>query len=564
MRPFVRRVSGPDFLRPEPRPSANAPASSTTKPPPAPATIFLRSFTAATPTVASVAVLEPTDTSLSFVVAMELTASPVVAAASEAVAFAEVPPFEPAVFTLSALAVPFSTPCPFAFFTGSAMSLRVTAERELKPATVRDPIRVPQVADGGGMRPTGKGDATGPYRSVRGRGRGEQWSVGTGRAAAQRAARTAQVWPPRWLRWLPPLLIAVALTLDATLPPTFTFGSLLAASVVLSALVYPVTGVVATGAVGIAALVTLHAAEGALYARIIGTIVTLAVVAIFAALLSAARVQALQRLSRVQTVAEVVQLALLRPLPTRIGPLRLAGCYRGADNDALIGGDLYSVRPTRFGTRVIVGDVKGKGIGATETVTTVISAFREAAVSCPGLAEIAERIESALALDRADATTGASRADQSQEPEELFATAVLLEFSPDAATVRVLNRGHPPLLRLGPRGAAPLETENGVPLGFGELEPGHSRVSHFALDPDELLLAYSDGIIEARDRHGDFYPLADRLTTRFGSSPTRNDPAEVISFLQADVAKWATALNDDMVAVALQPDPSGDTTAPPG
>lgn len=421
--------------------------------------------------------------------------------------------------------------------------------------------------------------------------------MGTGRALSQNGARAAHTWPPRWLRWLPPLLVAVALVLDAALPPTFTFGSLLAASVVLSALVYPVAGVAATGAVGIAALLTLHAAEDELYARILGAIVTLAVVTVFAALLAVARVQALHRLSRVQTVAEVVQLALLRPLPPRAGPLRMSGFYRGADDEALIGGDLYGVRPTRFGVRALIGDVKGKGIGATETVATVIAAFREAAMFAPDLEEVAERIEAALAMDRADAASadagnagaagaaggpeGGSHRETAKpgepggppEREELFVTAVLLEFSSDGSAVRVLNRGHPPLLRLGPRGAAPLDADNGVPLGFGELASGRSRVSHFALNPDELLLAYSDGIIEARDKDGGFYPLAARLTERFAtpspSAPppqtaaatTRNDPAEVIAFLQEDVAAWAAALNDDMVAVALQPDPDGG--APP-
>ncbi|MDJ1130745.1 PP2C family protein-serine/threonine phosphatase [Streptomyces iconiensis] len=372
------------------------------------------------------------------------------------------------------------------------------------------------------------------------------------------------------------MFTVVALALDAALPSTFSFGSLLSVSVVLAALVYPVAAVTGTGVAGMAALLCLEVLEGGPAAHAIGTLITLAVVTLFGTLLAAVRVHALARLTRVETVAEVVQLALLRPLPTRSGPLRVAGFYRGADDEALIGGDLYSVRATRFGVRALVGDVKGKGIAATETVATVVSAFREAAMFAPDLQVVAERIESAMALDRADAAAGTSSPSgkrkavatvaamrKTEETDELFTTAVLMEFARDGSAVRVLNRGHPPPLRLGPYGASALETEYSVPLGFGDLAPAGSDVHHFTLNPDELLLAYSDGVTEARDEHGDFYPLAARLTARFCGSATRLVPADVVSFLQDDVASWAAGLNDDMVAVVLQPDPQGATVTPP-
>jgi hypothetical protein len=50
-----------------------------------------------------------------------------------------------------------------------------------------------------------------------------------------------------------------------------------------------------------------------------------------------------QKLASVTSVAEVVQRALLRPLPGRVGPLGLEEVYRAAAAEARVGGDLYEV-----------------------------------------------------------------------------------------------------------------------------------------------------------------------------------------------------------------------------
>nr|WP_240979608.1 PP2C family protein-serine/threonine phosphatase [Streptomyces sp. HNM0574] len=367
------------------------------------------------------------------------------------------------------------------------------------------------------------------------------------------------------MRWLPAVFLVAALILDAALPPRYVFGSLLGAAVVMTALFQSAYRVAAMGVLSTALLIGVHWLDGDLSLRIIGVVSTLVVITGVSVLLATARDRAKERLSHVQVVAEAAQLALLRPLPRRLGPVRLAGFYQAADNEALIGGDLYSVRPTRYGVRAIVGDVKGKGIGATETVATVISAFREAAMVSPTLDDVAQRIEAAMALDRADAASGASRTPPEfpDAEEELFATAVLLEFPTGTCDVRVLNRGHPPLIRLGPQGASTLETEYGTPLGLGELMDHSPAPGIFSLTPGEILVAYSDGVAEARNDAGEFYPLRERLDAQFrdgggvsGGGATHNphalDPSEVVSFLQGDVAAWTPALNDDVVVVVLQ------------
>src|SRR5438093_521681 len=79
-----------------------------------------------------------------------------------------------------------------------------------------------------------------------------------------------------------------------------------------------------------------------------------------------------QKLADVTSVAEVVQRALLPPLPERVGPLELEVVYLAAAAQARVGGDLYEVARTQFGIRLIVGDARGKGLDAVETAADVL------------------------------------------------------------------------------------------------------------------------------------------------------------------------------------------------
>ncbi|WP_217144958.1 PP2C family protein-serine/threonine phosphatase [Streptomyces sp. AC627_RSS907] len=386
--------------------------------------------------------------------------------------------------------------------------------------------------------------------------------MGAGRAAeAYRRQVEQHPWPPRWLRWLPPALVVATLLLDQATPRYYFFGSLLTASVVLAIFTYPPIGVAATGAAGCLLLALTQLIEDYIGPATESTLIVLVAVTLLSVGLCVVRNRIEGRFRRVRAVAEAVQLALLRPLPARAGPLRLAGFYRAADDDALIGGDLYSVRPTPFGIRVIVGDVKGKGVQATQTVATVISTFQEAALLHRALPQVAARIDVALQLDRENPPAepvhdvrGAP--DHGGAPaDELFTTAVLLEFSSDAREVRILDRGHQPLIVVGRDTTFVVHTEHSLPLGMGDLLLEPPRTLTYALSPGDVLVAYSDGITEARSLTGSFYPLRERLQAHFTGRAQPPTPDDLIAFLERDLAQWAPNLSDDVVVIALQPDP---------
>ena len=153
-------------------------------------------------------------------------------------------------------------------------------------------------------------------------------------------------------------------------------------------------------AVGVTALAlcTLSAAYSGVVgtARQIAAMFAIAGTTGAAVLAGAVRRRIEHELSDVRSIAQTAQRVLLRPVPTLSGPMRIAVSYTSAAAAARIGGDLYEVVPAPHTTRVIIGDVQGKGLEAVETAALVVGAFREAAPDEAKLAEVGQRLERAL------------------------------------------------------------------------------------------------------------------------------------------------------------------------
>ncbi|HLN78229.1 MAG TPA: PP2C family protein-serine/threonine phosphatase [Nocardioidaceae bacterium] len=179
-----------------------------------------------------------------------------------------------------------------------------------------------------------------------------------------------------------------------------------------------------------------------------------------------------------------------------------------------------------YGVRVIVGDVRGKGLDGVQLAGTVLGAFRRAAFTTPSLAAIATELDGVV-----KAVAG----------EEDFVTAVLAEFHDDQSVTLVNCGHHAPLLVTDT--ADVLETgEPALPLGLGpkpcpvtSLWPGGSR-----------LLIYTDGLVEARDRRGVFFPLND-----YASVLRDGNLDEALDRLLARLGDHAGQRIDDDMALVL-------------
>ncbi|MEU9126680.1 PP2C family protein-serine/threonine phosphatase [Kitasatospora sp. NPDC048540] len=343
---------------------------------------------------------------------------------------------------------------------------------------------------------------------------------------------------PRWVLWLPVLLVVVDLGLEYALPESVAAGFLCTVLPVVVAFGLGPGLVAASTLVAVGLQMMLAERAGHLAEQHhIWVYVTTVLAGVLGAALSWQRRRQARDLVRVRTIADTLQHAVLRPVPAAPGRLRAAGLYRPAQADVAVGGDLYEVCETRFGTRVLLGDVRGKGLDAVRTVADVIGAFRVTAHETADLTELAGQ------LDRQVLREAADRAD-----EELFVTAVLLQHCPRTGRVELVNRGHLAPLLLSPGAAEPVDCPDRLPLGFGHLAADGERPTTVELARGCTLLLHTDGVSEARDRAGVFYPLAERLA-RLGTT----DPRAVVAFLDRDVRGHCERLTDDLAVLALTP-----------
>ena len=104
---------------------------------------------------------------------------------------------------------------------------------------------------------------------------------------------------------------------------------------------------------------------------------------------AAVRVRREAQHARVLAIAEVAQRAILPLLPARVRWVATAARYVAADEDTLIGGDFYDCYSADSLTRFVIGDVRGKGVGAVGRAARVIRAFRQGAASEPTLPQVA-------------------------------------------------------------------------------------------------------------------------------------------------------------------------------
>ncbi|GIG61462.1 membrane protein [Longispora fulva] len=251
--------------------------------------------------------------------------------------------------------------------------------------------------------------------------------------------------------------------------------------------------------------------------------------------LAARRQRGESKLRAVTSVALAAQHAILRDLPAAVTDVRVGLRYVSAADEALIGGDLYDVAATPYGTRILIGDVKGSGLGAVYAASIVLGAFRALAYDEPDLAELGRRVESTVYRHLA--------ADD-------FITALFLQVGADDVTV--LHRGHvPPLVVRPDRTVATLDTAvPGPPLGFGHLVDTRPAPWSAAFKEGDTLVLYTDGVVEARGEGG-FYPLTRRVVALVDG-----DLDASAGRLHADLLRHTgRALTDDAVLLLVARNP---------
>ncbi|GAA4963240.1 hypothetical protein GCM10023238_33310 [Streptomyces heliomycini] len=271
----------------------------------------------------------------------------------------------------------------------------------------------------------------------------------------------------------------------------------------------------------------------------------------------------MRELRRARQVAEAAQSALLRPPPPRVDGLAAAAVHLSADPGARIGGDLYEVVATEHGVRAVIGDVRGHGLGAVRTVAAVLRQLprgrprrgRNSPAYCVGWSGrwpgTCGSGPTAGTIRRAPPRT--ARPARSSSPSCCWRSS-------RTGGVRALNCGHPwPHLLTGARAEPLARTDPLPPLGPFPLPSELPAVVRGPLLPGDALVLHTDGVEEARNAEGRFFPLRDVLTEAAREHPL-TARSVLRTVLTALLRHTAGPPKDDVALLILRNERHGGST----
>ncbi|MFB7510698.1 PP2C family protein-serine/threonine phosphatase [Streptomyces broussonetiae] len=343
---------------------------------------------------------------------------------------------------------------------------------------------------------------------------------------------------------IPLALIVVITVVDIHSPPDVHLGPLLVIAPALTASLAGPRLTALVGALAVAAQVLIAVFHGGLTTpNHLSQITALTMLSALVVFVCHVRERRSRELNRARSVAETAQLVLLRPPRRRIGPLRVAWLYLAAEDETRIGGDLFAIARSDRGTRVIIGDVRGKGLAAIGEASMLLGAFREGAQHYGTLPELAAGLEASVCRHLKEV------ADTEHDPGEHFITALLLDVPDHDTQVEMVNCGHPPPLLLHDGQLTVLHARRPIPpLGMCELPAPSHRADPFTFEDGDTLLLYTDGVTEARSPKGAFYPL----TERAASAPT-SGPEALLRHIHRDLLNHIShEPGDDAALLAIE------------
>ncbi len=220
-------------------------------------------------------------------------------------------------------------------------------------------------------------------------------------------------------------------------------------------------------------------------AKLLRTIATQLAIAIHNSRLLQAQREA-ERVRQEMEIAARIQHNLLPDRPPGLPGIEVAGRCLPATN---VGGDYYDYLVDREGRlNLIIADVSGHNIGAALMMVMARSLLRREIGEGKSPASVLARTNTALLHDLTNS--------------ELFITMFCARYDPATRCLTFANGGHnPPLLRRS--SDAQIVELDGDGMIVGILEDVTFQEQTIALEPGDLLLLYTDGIVEARNPEGE-------------------------------------------------------------
>ena len=201
-----------------------------------------------------------------------------------------------------------------------------------------------------------------------------------------------------------------------------------------------------------------------------------------------------------------------------------------------IGGDYYDFIEREDGRMVVtLGDVSGKGTAAALLMSSLHAAVHAQSALHNSLAETIGAVNNYLAENT---------------PANRFVTLFYAELDPKTGGLSFINAGHNPPLIVHAAGTVENLASGGLPLGIRQ--DAEYREGRTQLQPNDVLVIYSDGVSEAQNPEGEEFG-----TERLYEVVSRNLDASAAGIrdrIEAALTKWSqgTPAADDITLVIVK------------
>jgi PAS domain S-box-containing protein len=244
-------------------------------------------------------------------------------------------------------------------------------------------------------------------------------------------------------------------------------------------------------------------------------------------------------------LAEAVRASLLPPKLPELPGVDLAAAYHAAAGEGEVGGDFYDVFPLGDETwGIAIGDVCGHGPEAAALTALARHTIRAAASGCRPPVEVLQILNDAVLAD-----------NRERDESERFLTVLYFTVRAEGErlTVEIANAGHPLPLQLLDDGKVTAACGPGDLIGvLAEATPAYAALT---LGPDGALLAYTDGVIEARVANG--RQLTEDGVVKGVQAAGGRRASEIVDRLERVVLPHVTTTTaaDDLTIICFRPAP---------
>jgi phosphoserine phosphatase RsbU/P len=224
-------------------------------------------------------------------------------------------------------------------------------------------------------------------------------------------------------------------------------------------------------------------------------------------------------------MAREVQKAFIPQNPLSIPGLECETFYRPAHG---VSGDYYDFfRVSNGKWGIAIGDVSGKGIGAALVMANLQASVRAQAQQSPSDPAIAVKRVNQLLYESA--------------PIHFYASLFYAEYDPATRIFAYVNAGQNPPIVIrceGSRSKVFRLESGGIPVGL--FENSNYKSVNFQLEAADILVACTDGIIEAESQQGKQWGQQ-RLEDLF-SNCARRTPGHVMRSILREVSAFANGV----------------------